>query len=270
MNLDDVARRGLVLLGCGKMGSAMLAGWLDGGLPPSSVHVLTPNPSNWLKSTGVNINGDLPAHPAIALLAVKPQKMDEALPRLAALGGGKTLFLSVAAGLTLAKYEAMLGHGTPVVRAMPNTPSAVGRGITAVVANPQVTEGDLQLAEALLSAVGETVRLEGEDQMDAVSAISGCGPAYVFHLIEALAAAGEAEGLPADLAMRLARATVTGAGELAHRAPETASQLRTNVTSPGGLTAAGLAVLMDKENGLPPLMRRTVAAAAARGRELGA
>ncbi|MDB6452298.1 pyrroline-5-carboxylate reductase [Falsirhodobacter sp. 20TX0035] len=267
MTLDQVAQRGLVLLGCGKMGSAMLAGWLEGGLPPASVHVMTPNPSDWLKGTGVHINGAVPLDAAIALLAVKPQKMAEALPRLAPLGGGATLFLSVAAGLTLARYEAMLGAGTPVVRAMPNTPSAVGRGITALVANSQVTEADMQLAEALLSAVGDTVRLEHEDQMDTVSAISGCGPAYVFHLIEALAEAGVAEGLSPDLAMRLARATITGAGELAHQSPDDARQLRVNVTSPGGMTAAGLAVLMQD---LPDLIHRTVRAAAERGRELGA
>ena len=267
MTLDQVAERGLVLLGCGKMGSAMLAGWLDGGLPPASVHVMTPNPSDWLKGTGVHINGSVPMDAAIALLAVKPQKMAEALPRLAPLGGGTTLFLSVAAGLTLARYEAMLGAGTPVVRAMPNTPSAVGRGITALVANSQVTEADMQLAEALLSAVGDTVRLEREDQMDTVSAISGCGPAYVFHLIEALADAGVAEGLSPELAMRLARATITGAGELAYQSPDDAQQLRVNVTSPGGMTAAGLAVLMGD---LPDLVHRTVRAAADRGRELGA
>jgi pyrroline-5-carboxylate reductase len=145
----------------------------------------------------------------------------------------------------------------------------VGRGITALTGNAAATEADLALAEAFLAAVGQTVRLEGEHQMDAVTAVSGSGPAYVFHLIEALAAAGEAEGLPPDLAMQLARATVSGAGELAHRAPEPASQLRVNVTSPGGTTAAALAVLMDAEAGLPPLMRRAVHAAAERGRELG-
>lgn len=267
MMFDNVARRGLVLLGCGKMGSAMLSGWLDSGLPPSSVHVLTPNPSDWLRGTGVNLGGDLPSDPAIALLAVKPQKMEEALPPLAHLGGGTTLFLTVAAGLTLARYEAMLGVGTPVVRAMPNTPSAVGRGMTALVGNAQVTEADMQTAEALLAAVGETVRIADEDQMDLVSAISGCGPAYVFHMIEAMAAAGVAEGLEPELAMHLARSAVTGAGELAHRSADSAERLRINVTSPNGMTAAGLAVLMEE---LPDLMRRTVRAAEARGRELGA
>jgi pyrroline-5-carboxylate reductase len=151
---------------------------------------------------------------------------------------------------------------------MPNTPAAVGRGITALVANAAGAAA-LPLAEALAAAVGETVRLDAESQMDAVTAVSGSGPAYVFHLIEALAAAGAAEGLPAELAMRLARATVCGAGELAFRAPESAEALRVAVTSPGGTTAAALALLMDADAGLPPLMRRAVAAAAARSRALG-
>jgi pyrroline-5-carboxylate reductase len=152
---------------------------------------------------------------------------------------------------------------------MPNTPAAVGRGITAITGNAAASADDLALAEAFLGAVGQVVRLEGEHQMDAVTAVSGSGPAYVFHLIEALAAAGQAAGLPAGLSMQLARATVTGAGELAHRSDETAAQLRINVTSPGGTTAAALGVLMDPDTGFPPLLRHAVRAAADRGRELG-
>lgn len=269
MKLDKVARDGLVLLGCGKMGSAMLEGWLGQGLPATSVWVLDPHPSDWLKTTGVHINTDLPARPAVLLLAVKPQMMGAALPQVQAMGGGGTLVVSIAAGTTIASFEQVFGAATPIVRAMPNTPAAVSRGITAIIGNATATAADLDLAEALLSAVGQVVRLESEAQMDAVTAVSGSGPAYVFHLIEALAAAGVAEGLPDALAMQLARATVCGAGELAHRAPETAAQLRVNVTSPGGTTAAALAVLMDDADGLPALMRRAVAAAAARGRELG-
>lgn len=269
MKLDKVARDGLVLLGCGKMGSAMLEGWLGQGLPATSVWVLDPHPSDWLKTTGVHINTDLPARPAVVLLAVKPQMMGAALPQVQAMGGGGTLVVSIAAGTTIASFEQVFGAATPIVRAMPNTPAAVSRGITAIIGNATATAADLDLAEALLSAVGQVVRLESEAQMDAVTAVSGSGPAYVFHLIEALAAAGVAEGLPDALAMQLARATVCGAGELAHRAPETAAQLRVNVTSPGGTTAAALAVLMDDADGLPALMRRAVAAAAARGRELG-
>lgn len=267
--LERVKDQGLVLLGCGKMGSAMLEGWLKQGVPPAAIWVLEPHPSDWLKSTGVHLNVGLPAAPAIVLLAVKPQMMGAALPQVTALGNGATVFLSIAAGTTIASFESTFGARTPIIRAMPNTPAAVGRGITAITGNAHASGPDLALAEALLAAVGQVVRLEGEHQMDAVTAVSGSGPAYVFHLIEALAQAGEAEGLPAALAMQLARATVCGAGELAHQATESAAQLRINVTSPGGTTAAALAVLMEPETGLPPLMARAVKAAADRGRELG-
>lgn len=272
MELSEVNRRGLGLLGCGKMGSALLEGWLARGLALSAVWVTDPHPSDWLRglaAKGLRLNEGLPASPAIVLIAVKPQMMAEALPTLTALGNGSTLFLSVAAGTSIAHYESVLGAGTPIVRAMPNTPAAVGRGITALIGNAHASAEQLALAETLLSAVGQTVRLETEAQIDAVTGVSGSGPAYVFHLIEALAAAGEAEGLPPALAMQLARATVTGAGELAHRAPDSAEQLRINVTSPGGTTAAALKVLMDPETGFPSLLRRAVKAAADRGRELG-
>ena len=269
MTMEAVANNGLVLLGCGKMGSALLQGWLARGLPAASVWVLDPHPSDWLLAQGVHLNEDLPTTPAIVLIAVKPQMMTAALPRLAALGGGKTLFLSIAAGTTIAYYESVLGGQTPIIRAMPNTPAAVGRGISAITGNAFARAQDLDLAETLLAAVGQVVRLDGEHQMDAVTAVSGSGPAYVFHLIEALAAAGEAEGLAPALSMQLARATVTGAGELAHQAAESAAQLRINVTSPAGTTAAALAVLMDPDTGFPPLLKRAVKAAADRGRELG-
>ena len=266
--MDLINQRGIVLLGCGKMGSALLAGWLARGVEPGAVWVLDPNPSDWLQGQGVRINAGLPDDPAVALIAVKPQMMGDALPGLAALGAG-TLFVSIAAGTRLSAFEDALGPGKRIVRAMPNTPAAVGHGISAIIGNAGTTGADLDLAEALLSAVGQVVRLPDEGLMDAVTAVSGSGPAYVFHMIEALAAAGEAEGLPADLAMQLARATVCGAGELAEQSAESAEQLRVNVTSPGGTTAAALAVLMDAEAGLPPLMRKAVAAAAARGKELG-
>jgi pyrroline-5-carboxylate reductase len=269
MELKDLADRGLVLLGCGKMGSAMLAGWLKGGLPATSVWVTDPYPSDWLKAQGVHLNEVLPATPAIVLIAVKPQMMTDALPGIAALGGGATLFLSVAAGTTIATYEAVLGAGTPIVRAMPNTPAAIGKGITAITGNGRAAEEHLALAEALLSAVGQVVRLDGEHQMDAVTAVSGSGPAYVFHLIETLAAAGAAEGLPERLALQLAKATVAGAGALAEAADEAPGQLRVNVTSPGGTTAAALSVLMDEARGFPALLKEAVHAAAERGRELG-
>lgn len=269
MDMEVVTARGLVLLGCGQMGSAMLAGWLKQGLPATSVWVIDPHPSDWLLATGVQINQPLPESPAIVLIAVKPQMMAEALPTLQGMGNGATLFLSVAAGTKISHYEQVLGADTPIVRAMPNTPAAIGRGITAITGNVQATEQHLALAEALLQAVGQVVRLEGEHQMDAVTAVSGSGPAYVFLLIETLAAAGEAEGLPAALALQLARATVAGAGALAEASEETPTRLRINVTSPAGTTAAALAVLMDEQAGFAPLLKKAVKAAADRGRELG-
>lgn len=265
--LDSIERRGLVLLGCGKMGSAMLAGWLGQALSPNAVTVLDPAPSDWVQSTGVRLNTDLPSSPAVALIAVKPQMMGDALPALQALGAD-TLFVSVAAGTRIAAYERVFGSDAAIVRAMPNTPAAIGKGITAIVGNDRAGEDALDLAEALLSAVGQVVRLESETQMDAVTAVSGSGPAYVFHLVETLAAAGEAEGLPPDLSMALAKATVAGAGALAETASEGPSELRINVTSPAGTTQAALQVLMDKSDGFPALLRRAVKAAADRSREL--
>jgi pyrroline-5-carboxylate reductase len=269
MSLDRVARDGLLLLGCGKMGSALLTGWLQAGVPPGSVRVIEPNPTDWLRATGVHLNQGVPPAPAVALVAVKPQMMGAALPALQALGNGKTLFVSIAAGTTIATFEAALGAQTPIVRTMPNTPAMVGRGITALCRNTRVSDADFALAHHLMAAVGQVVTLTREDQIDAVTAVSGSGPAYVFHLIETMAAAGVAEGLPTDVAMQLARATVCGAGELAFQSPETAAQLRINVTSPGGTTAAALGVLMDEQAGFPMLLKRAVKAATDRGRELG-
>jgi pyrroline-5-carboxylate reductase len=271
MDFRDVSTRGLVLLGCGKMGGALLEGWLAGGLPPAAVTVLEPKTAARLEALtgeGLRLNADLPPDPAVAVLAVKPQSMGAALPRLAALGNGRTLFLSIAAGTPIASFEATLGPRTPIVRAMPNTPAAIGRGITVLVGNAHADAAALALAEGLMQAVGQTVRVPDEALMDAVTAISGSGPAYVFLLIEALAAAGEAEGLAPDLALALARATVAGAGALAESSDKPPSQLRTDVTSPGGTTAAALEVLMEDAAGLPALMRRGVAAAAARSRAL--
>ncbi|MGV6805729.1 MAG: pyrroline-5-carboxylate reductase [Ruegeria sp.] len=268
MDMSRVADQGLVLLGCGKMGSAMLAGWLEHGLPTASVWVIDPKPSDWLKAQGVNINTALPENPAVVLVAVKPQMMGEALPAIQALGGGRTLFISVAAGTSIATFEKILGCNTPIVRAMPNTPAAIRQGITAVIGNSHVSDADLSMAEGLLAAIGETVRLEDEVQMDAVTGLSGSGPAYVFHLIETLAAAGEAQGLPHDLAMRLAKATVAGAGALALASDEDPSQLRVNVTSPNGTTQAALEVLMHQQQGFPDLLHRAVKAATDRSKEL--
>ncbi|MEO0391562.1 MAG: pyrroline-5-carboxylate reductase [Pseudomonadota bacterium] len=267
MDMHRLAARGVMLLGCGKMGSAMLAGWLAEGLPPTAVSVVDPAPSEWLRGTGVALG--LPdAAPGIVIVAVKPQMMGAALPVLAAWGAGDTVFVSVAAGTPIAAFETMLGAGTPVVRAMPNTPAAIGQGITAIVANAAAGEDGLAQAELLLSAVGQVVRLDTEDQMDAVTGVSGSGPAYVFHLIETLAAGGVAQGLPEALAMQLAKATVAGAGALAATPGAEPAQLRVNVTSPNGTTQAALEVLMEGATGFPALVPRAVAAATERSKEL--
>ncbi len=264
LNMDG----GLVLIGCGKMGSAMLEGWLSNGVQPSDVWILEPYPSTRLKALqaeGLHLNDGLPEAPALCMLAVKPQYMKDALPQLKSMGD--TVYLSIAAGIPLETLANELGNG-PIIRAMPNTPAAIGRGITALVGNAAATPENMRLAEGLLQAIGETVRLDSEAQMDAVTALSGSGPAYVFHLIETMAAAGIDEGLPEGMAFKLAKATVAGAGLLAAESDETAAQLRINVTSPAGTTEAGLKVLMDTKHGLPPLIRQTIKAAADRSRAL--
>ena len=267
MDFGDIEE--LVLLGCGKMGSALLQGWLASGLDPARVWVVEPHPSDWLQSQGVNLNAPLPEAPSVVLVAVTPQMIREAVPDLERFGAGGTLFVSIAAGTTLATFADLLGADARVVRTMPNTPAAVGKGITALVGNGKIDSKAMALAEGLLSVVGQTVVLDDEAEMDAVTGVSGSGPAYVFHLIETLAAGGEAEGLSPELALRLARATVAGAGALAEAADESPGQLRVNVTSPAGTTAAALEVLMDEQSGFPALLPRAVKAAANRSRELG-
>lgn len=263
---NEINRRGLVLVGCGRMGGAMLTGWLANGIAPGAVTVIDPNARPDWADSGVRLNAPPPADPAVLVLAVKPQMMGGVLDGMT-IGSG-TLVVSVAAGVTLETYGRAF-PGAPVVRAMPNTPAAIGRGITALIGNPAASPADMDLAQALMAVVGEVVRLEDEAQMDAVTALSGSGPAYVFHLIEALTQAGIAEGLTSAMSLQLARATVAGAGALAMADDTPPAALREAVTSPNGTTAAGLAILMDADAGLPPLVRRTVAAAAGRSRELG-
>lgn len=265
----------LLLVGGGRMGGALLKGWLDEGIAaPQAVTVIEPDGETRaaLAALGVRV---LPAPDEIfgresgfdlALLALKPQVMDVA-QAYAPLGRAGTVFLSIAAGKTTAYFRTLLGEAAAVVRAMPNTPAQVGRGITALYATPEVGEAGRALAGRLMEAVGEVVWLDDEALMDAVTAVSGSGPAYLFYLIECLAAAARQAGLADEMAERLARATVTGAGELAYRSAETAATLRQQVTSPGGTTAAALEVLMA-EGGLEDLMSRAVAAAADRSREL--
>lgn len=266
----------LLLAGGGKMGSALLAGWLRSGLAAGDAWVVEPEPGRraaLAREHGVHTAGDataLPDGPAprTLVVAVKPQVLDAALPPLRKALAPGTLVLSIAAGKTIATLESLLGAGRPVVRAMPNTPAAVGRGATVLCANAHVDADRRAEAEALLAAVGSTDWVEDEELLHAVTAMSGGGPAYVFLLIEALAAAGARLGLPQDLAMRLARTTVIGSGELARLSPAPAAQLRADVTSPGGTTQAALAVLMG-EHGLQPLLDRALTAAARRSRELG-
>lgn len=264
----NILERGLVMLGCGKMGSALLSGWLEQGMDPRSVWILDPKPSEWVLSCGVRINEMLPNDPAVVLVAVKPQMMGEALPRLQRFGAATSLFISVAAGTPISAFEEVLGRSTPIVRAMPNTPAAVGQGITALIGNDCATNTEIVEAQNLMSAVGQTILLQNEGQIDAVTGISGSGPAYVFHLIETLAQAGVEQGLPLEMAMQLAQATVAGAGALAIQSDESAAQLRINVTSPNGTTQAALEVLMRDNSGLQSLMTSAVNAATKRSQEL--
>ncbi|MBI1261117.1 MAG: pyrroline-5-carboxylate reductase [Rhizobiales bacterium] len=268
--------RPLLLVGAGKMGGAMLSGWLDKGLSPSLVHVRDPEPGPemalLIAERGIGLNMDVrdlaQLRPAVVVLAVKPQLMDQVLPGLQMLVAPETLFISIAAGTSLFRLKELLAPELHAVRAMPNTPAAVGRGITVACANDHVTTEQRDMASLLLAAVGEVDWVESEPLIDAVTAISGSGPAYVFYLVECMAAAGEALGLEPDIAMRLARATVSGAGEMLARFPDEAATLRQNVTSPGGTTAAALDVLMG-EGGLSPLMRKATHAARDRARKLG-
>lgn len=271
MNVADVGP--VLLVGAGRMGGAMLEGWLARGLDPALITLLDPSPPQTVRelaaARGLRLNPDDPATPppAVMMLAVKPQAMDDVLASVAGHVAAGTAVISVAAGKTIRRMAALLPPATPIVRTIPNTPAAIGRGITVCVANEHVDGEQKAAATALLEACGEVAWIEDEAQMDAVTAVSGSGPAYVFLLAECLAAAARDAGLPAELSERLARATVSGAGELLHRSDDAASTLRENVTSPGGTTAEALGVLMA-ENGLAPLMREAVAAAARRSREL--
>jgi pyrroline-5-carboxylate reductase len=258
----------IALAGAGKMGSAMLSGWLAGGLDARRVVVIEPNPSdeiNSLAKQGVRLNPSTSGAIDTIVLAVKPQSFREAGAKLKPLIAPSTLVVSIMAGTTIASISEVCGGA--VVRAMPNTPAAIGRGITVAVAASDVSEGQRALTDALLRATGSVEWVDDEALMDAVTAVSGSGPAYVFLLAEELARAGVEAGLPLDLATKLARATVSGSGELLHRSELASATLRQNVTSPGGTTAAALDVLMGKE-GLQPLMIRAIAAATRRSKDL--
>jgi pyrroline-5-carboxylate reductase len=257
----------IVLAGAGKMGGAMLTGWLAGGLDPKRVIVVEPYPSDEIEALtakGVRLNPAAVAAETL-VVAVKPQTFREAGPMLKPFVGASTLVVSIMAGTKIAALEEVCGG--MAVRAMPNTPAAIGRGITVAVPAKSVSAAQRATADALLRATGSVEWVEDERLMDAVTAVSGSGPAYVFLLAEELARAGVEAGLPAELATKLARETVAGSGELLHRSDQPAATLRQNVTSPGGTTAAALEVLMAKD-GLQPLMIRAIAAATKRSIEL--
>ena len=257
----------IVLAGAGKMGGAMLAGWLAGGLDPKRAIVVEPYPSDEIKALtarGVRLNPAAAAAETL-VVAVKPQTFREAGPMLKAFVGASTLVVSIMAGTKIAALEEVCGG--MAVRAMPNTPAAIGRGITVAVPAKGVSAAQRVTADALLRATGSVEWVDDEKLMDAVTAVSGSGPAYVFLLAEELARAGVEAGLPAELATKLACETVAGSGELLHRSDQPAATLRQNVTSPGGTTQAALEVLMAKD-GLHPLMIRAIAAATKRSIEL--
>ncbi|WP_065753444.1 pyrroline-5-carboxylate reductase [Bradyrhizobium paxllaeri] len=258
----------IALAGAGKMGGAMLTGWLAGGLDAKRVVVVEPHPSDEIKALaakGVRLNPKDAGTVDTLVVAVKPQTFPEAGPALKPLVGSNTLVVSIMAGTPIAALEKVCGG--MVVRAMPNTPAAIGRGITVAVPAAKVSAAQRDTADALLRATGSVEWVDDEGLMDAVTAVSGSGPAYVFLLAEELARAGVEAGLPAELATRLARETVAGSGELLHRSELASATLRQNVTSPGGTTAAALEVLMAKD-GMQPLMIRAIAAATKRSKEL--
>jgi pyrroline-5-carboxylate reductase len=270
-SLQDISQT-VVLVGAGKMGTAMLEGWLARGLDASRVTVIEPQPSPAVTALGtrglkLNPQGTV-GQAGVVIVAVKPQVAGDVMPALAPLVDAGTVVVSIMAGKPLKFLQSMLPAGAAVVRTMPNTPAAIGRGITVAVPNDKVSAAQRTLASRLLEAAGDVEWIADEALMDAVTAVSGSGPAYVFLLAESLAKAGAAAGLPAALAEKLARVTVAGSGELLHRAPDDAATLRKNVTSPGGTTAAALGVLMAPD-GLDPLMEKAVDAATRRSRELG-
>ncbi|HZX86117.1 MAG TPA: pyrroline-5-carboxylate reductase [Reyranella sp.] len=260
----------LLLVGCGKMGGAMLEGWLARGLAASDVVVAEPVDALRPHTEGLRAvasTSDVAKTPEIVVLAVKPQSMDGVLPDLKRFADEGAVFLSIAAGKTLTYFASHLGTTAKIVRSMPNTPAAVRQGITVATAARGVSEAEKKRCHQLLEAVGQVVWVDDEALMDPVTALSGSGPAYVFLLVEAMAAAGAKLGLTPDMAMQLARATVAGSGELLKQSSEPASQLRVNVTSPGGTTAEALKVLMAAD-GIQPVFDKALAAASRRSKEL--
>ncbi|MBK8173761.1 MAG: pyrroline-5-carboxylate reductase [Rhodospirillales bacterium] len=266
----------VVLAGCGNMGGALLRGWIDRGLPSSEIVVVEPDAQrvvNAMQDVAIVASpDDVGGKPDVIVLAVKPQIIPLILSSYARFAAEGTVILSIAAGRTIEGLSFGLGDGRgaslAIVRAMPNTPAAIGRGISVACASPGADGRQRSLCADLLAAVGSVLWVDDESMLDAVTAVSGSGPAYVFLLVECLMRAGIDVGLPAEFAERLARETVAGAGELLMRSQEGADRLRLSVTSPGGTTAAALTVLMAETGGLQALMSKAVAAAARRSREL--
>ncbi len=265
----------VVLVGCGNMGYAMLAGWLKGGkLAAADVAVVEPHDGLRERAAGLGVTAvtdaaELPGGaPSIIVIAVKPQVIKDVLAGYSGFGNGATTFVSVAAGTPIATFLAILGPQTPVLRCMPNTPAAIGKGMMVTFANESVTPQAAARIADLLSASGAVTSIPGEDLMDAVTAVSGSGPAYIFHFIEALTAAGMQVGLPADTAKLLAMQTVYGAASLAKDSSDEPGELRRQVTSPNGTTQAALNVLMGEDR-LTRLLTEAVTAARDRGIELG-
>lgn len=273
VELSSIAADGpIVLVGAGNMGGAMMRGWIEAGIAGKDILIVDPGLSDamrdYARQHDIGLADAAPAGTMAGVLfvAVKPQMMGKVLPGLRGMVGERTVAVSVAAGTTLDFLERHLGEAA-VVRAMPNTPAMVGRGITAAVGNARVDKDRRSKVDTLLSVSGPVEWLEDEASIDAVTAVSGSGPAYAFYLVECMAEAGRKQGLDPDLAMRLARATVSGAGELMHRSDEDVTALRRNVTSPNGTTAAALDVLMA-DDGIQPVFDRAVAAARRRAEEL--
>lgn len=262
----------ILLIGAGRMGGALLKGWIARGIGP--VEIVDPKPSEALqarcKEMGITLHADIEAAPASAracVIAIKPQVLRGEAVRLKAIAQGGALMLSIAAGTSIVALRTAFGGDARILRAMPNTPGAIGHGISALYAPENIGPEQRRLAEELLAALGETVWVAEERQIDATTALSGSGPAYVFYLVEAMAEAGRSIGLPEEVSIRLARATISGAGALLDADARPASALRQEVTSPGGTTEAALAVLMADE-GLAKLMQRAIAAAFNRAQEL--
>ncbi len=267
--IDVINKNGLVLVGCGFMGKALLQGWLAAGVSPAAVTIMDPSPSDWvLAQPGLRVNDTPPVSPAVVVIGVKPQTMDSVLPSLASFGGGETIIVSIVTGIEIKAYEAVFGPQTPVIRSMPNLPASVGQGVTAIYGNTAAVGAPMQLAQTLFEAVGTCVTLDDEEMLHLVTGVAGSGPAYAFALAEAMAKAGTDLGLPEDLARTLAIQTVAGAGHMLSVPGADPTALRQAVTSKGGTTAEALKQLMRGQDGIADLARAAIDASRNRSIEL--